>query len=261
MCQLCIVPLRLRYRQLCLLKAGLNEILARRADRAYLHQVRFIDPSQPCKGKFDEQLMARILKLWDFLYPKFEPGLADSYRLRLDAADLAICIFAAGVGARLVRQKRIGPLVDNHGLAAARLTATLQNIRRRATRRAVQVHGAQACKEEENRWIAFRLWIKAQMLRPQPAAANVLSQHYKRIVQYAVDAARDGLRSAGKRVPGEKRLRHLVRSALAAARRHRTTYSIRDLAGAPEEAAAFLTDWITVRFPKGKQRRRPTCQL
>ena len=77
----------------------------------------------------------------------------------------------------------------------------------------------------------------------------------------AVDAARDGLRSAGKRVPGEKRLRHLVRSALAAARRHRTTYSIRDLAGAPEEAAAFLTDWITVRFPKGKQRRRPTCQL
>ncbi len=196
-------------------------------------------------GEFDPDFMNIVRDLGN----RFPSGPGCSWRLQLNAIELAICIFAARITAK---QRRHGHLAAAQTKSAplTRLVRTLERHRKRALR----LIPAEVFRDYSRRWRRLLQWIRVHLLfcgcQKVPYRSN---RQYKMVLQDCTFQARAGLLARQVPVPDDARLRALVRQALRYVRRDRTDFGIRQLITNHQLARNYFSEFIINRETKRRK--------
>lgn len=179
-----------------------------------------------------------------------------SNRIRLDAFDIALLIFAVGVAKRA---KTIEPQVAR----ASKLR--LENLRKRAMRALIKRNGLAAYQESANLCCRFEAWCRYHLLYFQLPRRNrppVLKLLWRDQLTALESAAQQAIAERSQVTVSEEELHRQAKLALAELRRGRHYTTPMELLRNPQEAKEFMITFISERIDLGplKSARATLCK-
>ena len=256
-----VIPVRLSQKAMFLIAVGVNAMLDAAAinKRRLTRSIEWTRPDGSAGTVFDTQSFGVIVALWATVGPIYRrERLQRKYRLHLNVLEFAILIAAVRQAANILRhdsEAQSAPTPEY----AARLVRTLENHRKRGKRKAILEFGAEAYEFLQKEWHVLQYAIRKE--RPFEGLPWLLQGHsersrYRAAIDQLIEPARRGLRKEGYPEPPLEELRKLVRMALRETRRGRTSASTKDLLIKPENANAFLCEFIASRYSRWEGKLR-----
>lgn len=216
--------------------------------------------AQIWKGNFDpgvynQQFMDDVLAV----HANVASLSASNGRLRFaNSFQVAACALAVRVA--LKRHRHGHDPLDISGIKSVtkRLLGRLEAVRKRAKRADVSLHGMDVYRQKASDWQRFVVWLRTHVASCgciPPCRRKSPSRRSERLDVF-VEWAKEELRDREDQVPEDAELRTLVRQLLAYVRRHRTTYTERDLRDDKVFAASRFANFVTMRLEKRSTRRK-----
>jgi hypothetical protein len=182
-----------------------------------------------------------------------------SNRLRFASSfQVAACALAVRVAFKRHRHGHNAldiPRIKSVGkLALSRLEA----VRKRAKRAEVSRYGMKEYRQKADDWQRFVVWLRVHVASCgciPPCRRESPSRRSARLDVF-VEWTKEELIDRKDRVPEDAALRKFVRQLLAYVRRHRTTYTERDLRDDKVFAASRFANFVTMRLEKAATRRK-----
>src|SRR5207249_4350069 len=150
-----------------------------------------------------------------------------SARVRLDAIEIAVCIFAVRVSGMLFRHGHLQAWQPGLAVAIRRLTKKLEMLRKRGKRAYIDVYGPEAFAEASRRWRRFIRWVRFHLLYcPCGRTLAPGSRRHRRgireqLIRDWIELIRQDFPDSDLVASGESALRDLVRRASRSAARAR----------------------------------------
>lgn len=193
-------------------------------------------------GQYDDQAQSFLVSAHNALLRLGPRG----GRLRLDHFQLAAFSFGARVTAMRLRHGHLPAWHRDWRKATARLIRRLEILQKRARRTCLSGCGQQQYHAVHGRWLRHLRWLRAHVLYCGCGRTRCpgMRHYYQRIVARCADRARAGIIIRGYIPPDDRRLRRLVRRALAAIRRGRTEFGVRTLVQNPSFAEDHLAAFV-----------------
>lgn len=186
---------------------------------------------RPRGGEFDKEFMEYVLTLGDLMARWAEDRKTRSHRVRLDSIMIAIMAFFTRFAEVQVRHRHLLSPVANLKKAVTGLSKKLENQRRRALRKTKAEGRGPLYSGLAERWHQFHLWMRGNLLycgcgRTSMASSRRLQRLY---VADCERVAKKVIQEQELRMPDQKELRELVRSAIRYSRRGRLGVGVRTL--------------------------------
>ena len=200
-------------------------------DKSFLQASR---PRELNATSLDKPLMKMLLSLADSLRIRLTQPRS-SYRFHCHVLELAAMSFSVRV---MQRQHRHGHLRGAFPFPQQRLLTKLENLRRRAVRRAKKASGEGIYANLQVRWHRLERWIVFCLFHCDCNRPSVYSIYRRRrgYVAKGVSIAADAIREQLNRSPSQTELHRLVRRAFKYARLGRIAFSVSELVSDTPEA-------------------------
>jgi hypothetical protein len=220
-------PFRVYRAEARLIHAGLRSLLVRQDlhERGILTTVHpnFVLSPDFDRGEFNRDQVAIITHT---LYQTRLVG-THSKRVRLDAVEIASCMFAVRVTGTLLRHKHLKAWQPGLPVATRRLIRKLEVHRKRAKRAYIQVQGPLAFTEASRRWSRFVRWARIHLLYC-PCGRTILSGSRRRrqrfreqLVGQWLELIREEFPDFSRAASGESEVRDVIMRAFRSAARAR----------------------------------------
>lgn len=253
------VFIRLSPPQIQLIRAGVNWIANNYQARIKGRLSAGRSFAQVWKGNFDpgvynQQFMDDVLAV----HANVASLSASNGRLRFaNSFQVAACALAVRVA--LKRHRHGHDPLDIRGIkvAAKRVLTRLEAVRKQAKRADVSLYGMDVYRQKASDWQRFVVWLRTHVASCGciPRFRRKSPSRRSERLDVFVEWAKEELQDRKDQVPDDAELRKLVRQLLAYVRRHRTTYTERDLRDDKVFAASRFANFVTMRLEKGSTRR------